>query len=310
MRVPSVLLTGPGKLGRPLAARLAGAGLAGRVLSRRPPGDGLPPGWEAAPGDVTRPETLAEPFRGVDAVLHLAAITHSADPALYDRTNRLGTANVLAAAEAAGARRFVHVSTRAIDPRGGAYSRSKAAAEALVAASPLAWTILRPAEVYGAGGSEGIDRLIASIASRPLVPIFPIVPIIAARAARVAPLHVDDAVEAMARALLEDVAIGRVYTLAGPEEMSYGELAARIARHVSGRLGAHRLLVPVPLPLLAAAAWAMRRAGLAPPLVPDQIPRLLAAKSADIAAAAADLGFAPRTLEAGLAGLALSAAAA
>ena len=294
MPPPTVLLTGPGKLGRPLAARLAAAGLAGRLLSRRPPREGLPPGWEAAPGDVTRPETLDAPCAGIDAVLHLAAVTHSADPALYDRTNRLGTANVLHAAQAAGARRFVHVSTRAIDPAGGAYSRSKAAAEALVAASPLAWTILRPAEVYGAGGSEGIDRLIAAVAARPMAPILPVV---ADRRARVAPLHVDDAVEGIARALLRDAAVGRVYTLAGPEEMTYGELAARVARH----LGIHRLRVPIPLPLLVGAAWAMRRLGLRPPIVPDQIPRLLALKSADIGPARADLGFAPRTLEEGLA---------
>jgi nucleoside-diphosphate-sugar epimerase len=286
-----VLLTGPGKLGRPLAARLAAAGLAGRVLARRPRPEDLPPGWEAAAGDVTRPETLAAPLAGVGAVLHLAGVTHSADPELYDRTNRGGTANLLAAAAAAGVRRFVHVSTRAIDPAGGAYSRSKAAAEALVAASPLAWTILRPAEVYGAGGSEGIDRLIAAVAGGLLVPV------VAAGAARVAPLHVDDAVEGMAQALLRDGAIGRTYTLAGPEEMTYGELVARLARH----LGVRRLQVPVPLPLLAAVAAAMRRLGLTPPIVPDQIPRLLVAKGADIGPAQADLGFAPRPLEAGLA---------
>lgn len=291
---PIVLLTGPGKLGRPLAARLAAAGLAGRLLSRRPPREGLPPGWEAAPGDVTRPETLAGPCAGIDAVLHLAAVTHSADPDLYDRTNRLGTANVLQAAQAAGARRFVHVSTRAIDLAGGAYSRSKAAAEALVAASPLAWTILRPAEVYGAGGGEGIDRLIAAVAARPIVLV------VADRRARVAPLHVDDAVEAIAQAVLRDAAIGRVYTLAGPEEMSFRELAARVAGH----LGVRRLLVPIPLPLIArivgGTARAMRRLGLRPPIVPDQIPRLLAPKPSDIGPARADLGFAPRTLEAGL----------
>jgi hypothetical protein len=51
---------------------------------------------------------------------------------------------------------------------------------------------------------------------------------------------------------------------------------------------------------LAGIAWAMRRLGLTPPIVPDQIPRLLAPKSADVGPARADLGFAPRTLEAGL----------
>ncbi len=293
----TVLLSGPGKLGRPLAARLAAAGLAGRVLSRHPDAAGLPPGWTAVAGDVTRSETLAAPLAGIDAVVHLAAITHSADAALYDRTNRGGTANLLAAAGAAGVRRFVHVSTRAIDPAGGAYSRSKAAAELLVAAAPLAWTILRPAEVYGAGGGEGIDRLIATVRRSPLVPV------VAGRRARVAPLHVDDAVEGIAQALLRDAAIGRTYILAGPEEMTYGELVARIARQQRQQRprGLRRLQVPVPLAFLVIAAAAMRRLGLRPPIVPDQIPRLLVAKPADIAAARADLGFDPVPLEAGLA---------
>jgi NADH dehydrogenase len=294
--VPGVLITGPGKLGRPLAARLAAAGLGGRVLSRRPQPAGLPSGWEAVAGDVTRPETLAPHLAGIGAVLHLAAVTHAADAELYDRTNRGGTANLLAAAAAAGVARFVHVSTRAIDPAGGAYSRSKAAAERLVAAAPLAWTILRPAEVYGAGGGEGIDRLIAGVRRGPLVPL---VPIIAGGRARVAPLYLDDAVEGIAQALLRDAAAGRAYTLAGPQEMTYGELVARVARHYRLR----RLPVPVPAALVAGVAGAMRRLGLAPPIVPDQIPRLLVPKPSDIGPARADLGFDPRPLEAGLAAM-------
>jgi nucleoside-diphosphate-sugar epimerase len=79
--------------------------------------------------------------------------------------------------------------------------------------------------------------------------------------------------------------------------MTYGELVERVARH----LGVRRIQVPVPVAALAAAAAVMRRLGLTPPIVPDQIPRLLVAKPADIAAARADLGFDPRPLEAGLA---------
>ena len=290
-----VLLTGPGKLGQRLLPHLAGLGVSGRVLTRgRSPLPALPAGWEAVRGDVTRPETLGPPLAGMDAVLHLAALTHSNDEAAYVRTNTEGTANLLAAAAAAGVRRFVHVSTRAVAASGGAYSRSKAEAERRVLASGLDWTVLRPAEVYGGGSGEAISQVLAVARKSPLVPV------VGGRAHLMAPVYVDDVVAGMAQALVRERAIGRTYTLAGPEEMTYGELVDRVCRYY----GLSRLQVPVPLALLAAVAAVSAWLRLPhPPVYRDQIPRLRCPKPADITAARADLDYDPRPLEAGFARL-------
>ena len=66
-------------------------------------------------GDVTRPETLPPALDGVDVVLHLAAVARDwGPPALFERVNVGGTEAVLAAAERAGAQRFVLVSSVAV----------------------------------------------------------------------------------------------------------------------------------------------------------------------------------------------------
>ena len=69
-----------------------------------------------------------------------------------------GTANMLAAAKAAGIQRFVHVSSlSAREPQLSAYGASKAKAEKLVATSLLDWTIIRPPGVYGPGDKDVFD---------------------------------------------------------------------------------------------------------------------------------------------------------
>ena len=164
-----LLVTGPGKLGSRLLPKLARQGVTGRVLHRRA-GQDLPPGWEAVRADLTEPGSLAGASDGCDAILHLAALTHSNQAWRYESVNAGGTGNLLAVARQAGIRHFIHVSTRAIDAGGGAYSRSKLEAEALVRGSGIPWTILRPAEVYGAGG-EGLSGPVGRGASHedPLV---------------------------------------------------------------------------------------------------------------------------------------------
>lgn len=67
------------------------------------------------PGDVRRPEQLAEAIAGADAVVHLAAIVGEAACALDEKdawsVNYGGTETVLAAARKAGVPRFLFVST-------------------------------------------------------------------------------------------------------------------------------------------------------------------------------------------------------
>lgn len=239
-------------------------------------------------GDLLDPQAYAVALREVDAVIHLAAVTHTNDHEKYFRVNGEGTRTLVRAAEGAGlSGRFLYVSTRAIGLECGAYGASKAVGEDALRASSLDWTIVRPAEVYGAAAGEAISKLIAGIHRMRLVPIP------GDGSQRVAPLRLEDVISAMVSALESPVAKGKTYTLAGLDEFTYLELVDLVMRE----RGVRRPKLHIPIQALSAAAALF--AGLRlqnPPIVRDQIPRLLGSKDASIAAARADLGFNPARL--------------
>ena len=283
-----ILVTGPGRLGRPLIAELHRRDITGTVLQRSAP-DSLPPGWRSVRADVTKPESLAGVCTDCDQVLHLAAVTHSNRSGRYTEVNATGTRNLVIEAQRAGVQRFTLVSTRAISPAGGAYSRSKIQAEEIVRDSGLAWNILRPAEVYGAGG-EGISTLIERCRQGRWVPV------VGDGSALLAPVYVDDVIDGICRAVVTP-GHGGVHVLAGPEEMSYLQLIERLSAffHINPRT------IHVPATLLSLAGRALALLPLEkPPLYADQVARLFSPKSHDTESAFRAFGFAARPLEQGL----------
>lgn len=119
-----------------------------RALARRE--QALRAGVEWVRGDLGDAGALAALVAGADAVIHVAGLTNTPDPAAFEAANVTGTANVIAAMKQAQARRLVFVSSlSARKPELSAYGASKAKAEALVEASGLDWTTVRPPGVYG-----------------------------------------------------------------------------------------------------------------------------------------------------------------
>lgn len=130
-----------------LEAALA-AGHRVRALTRReqPPLDGM--AW--VKGTLADTAALAALVEGADAVIHVAGLTNTPDPAQFEAANVAGTANVIAAMKAHKVTRLVFVSSLAArKPELSAYGASKARAELLVEASGLDWTTVRPPGVYG-----------------------------------------------------------------------------------------------------------------------------------------------------------------
>lgn len=124
-----------------------------RALTRRaqPARDGVR--W--IEGSLETPDALARLVEGADAVLHIAGAVNAPDRAGFARANIAGTEAALAAARGAGVQRFVHVSSlSAREPQLSNYGWSKAEAEVRVAASPLAWTMVRPPAIYGPGDMD------------------------------------------------------------------------------------------------------------------------------------------------------------
>ena len=147
---------GTGFVGSHLIDQAVATGHRLSALTRRPqpPRDGVT--WIA--GNLGDREALTRLVEGADAVIHVAGLLSAANEAAFDRANVAGTLAMLAAATAAGNRRFVFVSSLAArEPGLSMYGGSKARAEELVRESGLDWSIVRPPAVYGPGDRETLE---------------------------------------------------------------------------------------------------------------------------------------------------------
>jgi NADH dehydrogenase len=260
-----ILVTGAsGALGSRIVRRLAARGVPVRALVRSrawAEAEGRLAGLavEWAEGDVTRPETLGAAMRGVEAVIHTVAVAIEKGSRTYEAVNYLGTVHVVDAAREAGVRRFINICQLGADARlPYRFLASKGRAQEYVAASGLAWTAFRPSTIWGP------DDEFANTFAR-LVPLTPLVfPIIGDGRARFQPVWVEDVVTAVTGALDDASTVGEELELGGPEVLTLAE----IQRRVLAAVGARRVLVPTPLPILRPVVWLMSVALPAPPVTP------------------------------------------
>lgn len=145
----TIALTGAtGFVGQAVLDAAQREGIPVRALTRR--AQDSRNGVEWVEGSLSDPASLAALFQGADAAIHVAGLTNTPNPAEFEVANVAGTEAVLTAVREAKARRFIFVSSlSAREPKLSLYGASKARAEALVEASGLDWTIVRPPGVYG-----------------------------------------------------------------------------------------------------------------------------------------------------------------
>lgn len=238
-------------------------------------------------GDLLDPEGYAPKLKGVDTVLHMAAITHTNKVSRYYAVNSDATLKLIEACKAQGIKRFIYISTRAISEEEGDYSKSKAAAEKYVQQSGLDWVIIRPAEVYGSSGKEGVDMILNNIQK------FPFVPIIGNGKYEIAPVYVEDVITSMINVIERRDVKNRIYNIAGPESFTYNQFIDRVLslKHL------RKIKVHIPVVVfrfLAQVAVFMFKDRF---IVMDQLPRLFSGKSDDISLATRELSFNPSKLE-------------
>ena len=262
-----ILVTGAsGFVGRALVTELAGRGYSVRAAMRQP-ADVFPRNVEVvAVSDLTRPVEWRALLKGIETVVHLAGIAHAGPEIaedLYDRVNRLATAELAKAAHAVGIRHLVFISsiraqsgpssthvlreTDAPQPT-DAYGRSKLAAEDAVRAAGVPFTILRPVLIYGPGVKGNLDRLIRlAQKSWPL-------PLGLCRNRR-SLLARQNLVSAIHFVLQQPSAKGETYIVADPMPLTLAEIVAALRAGQGRRPG----LLPVPPALIALAANAAGR---------------------------------------------------
>ncbi|MEV0278794.1 NAD(P)H-binding protein [Streptomyces sp. NPDC050610] len=201
-----ILVTGAtGNVGRNVVRRLIEAGAGVRALTRSPHTAELPEGVRAVAGDLTRPDSLADAFEGVDRMF-LFPVAETAR-------------EVVASARRAGVRRIVVLSSGAVTT--GFDTVFHLPVERAVEESGLDWTHVRPGEfamnklaLWGPSiRAEGVVR-----DPNPDLAWYPV--------------HERDIADVAALALLEDGHHGRAYTLNGPEMLSYRRQVELIAEAV------------------------------------------------------------------------------
>ena len=226
-----ILVTGAtGYVGSRVLARLVGAGQEVRGLAR------------SQGGDLTKPETLPPFLEGVDLVIHAAAITgDKREPykGAYDRVNREGTENLVAAARAAGVKRLVAISGLGCKPAPtGTYMATRWGLEEAVRHGGIPYVILQPSVLFGEGAP--FVTALENLARRS-----PVLPALGGGGTKFQPLWVEDLVTCIQQSCTRDELLGREHALGGAEILTFRE----ILRVISRRLGKRRLIVPIPLAL-------------------------------------------------------------
>ena len=202
-------------------------------------------GCELSEGDVTDPESLRAGVEDIECVVHLVAIIKGS-PEAFERVMAQGTRDLVAAAAAAGVRRFVLMSALGTSEENRdlvPYYRAKWDMEQAVKASTLEYVVFRPSFVFGSDGG--------------VLPMFvrqvrwsPVTPVVGEGNQRLQPIWVDDVAAFFAESVSAAGVGGRTFELGGPDVVSWNELFDRI-RSV---LGKRRPTLHIPVGLLRAGA--------------------------------------------------------
>ena len=211
------------------------------AMSRHPNAGAVADGVSVVHGDVTEPETLEEPVSGMDAVVNLVSLSplfQTPRGVSHRSVHRDGTANLVAAATAAGVERLVQISGLGADPNGPtAFIRSKGEAEAIVRDSSLEWVIVRPSVVFGDG--EEFTPFVAKTTT-PYV-----TPLPAGGRTRFQPIWVEDIVPMIADCVDEERHEGETYEIGGPDRLTLAD----VTRMYYASRGQSVQIIPVPMAL-------------------------------------------------------------
>lgn len=301
-----ILLTGAtGFIGSRLIARLlVEPGFAVRGVVRRESVN-LPSGIERIVMGELAPDTdWPHALRGVNVVVHLAARVHvmhdmAADALTeYRKVNVAATVNLARQAARAGVKRFVFLSSLKVNGESGAFTESftpapqnaygisKYEAELelfrIAAETGLEIVVIRPPLVYGPGVKANFRALMRALARGIPLPL-------GAIHNRRSLLALDNLVDFILTCIKHPAAANEIFLVSDGEDLSTTDLIRRLAN----AMGRPARLIPLPAPLLIAAATLLAKGDIAQ--------RLLGSLQVDISKARQVLGWrAPISVDEGL----------
>ena len=239
-----VLVTGgTGFVGRPLCRELDDRGHDVTALARSPDDADLPSSVATVRGDVTDADSIEDAVAGMDAVVHLVALSplYKADggPGRHEAVTVEGTRNVVRAAEAADVDRLVYTSNLGVDPDSNvAFFRAKGRADDIVRTASVDWVIVKPSMIFGDG--DEITGFTAMLTT-PYVTALPG----GGRTMTFDPIWVEDLAPILADCVDGEGHAGQVYEIGGPERMSLADMTRAYYR----ARGQSVVILPVPVAL-------------------------------------------------------------
>lgn len=240
-------------------------------------------GFEIIEGDLRHPASYEAHLIGVEAVIHLAAIVEGSPKELL-AVNGQGTAHLIKAAQTAGVKRFIHMSSLgASSNRKYPYGFSVWRAEQEIKSSALDYVILRSSVIVGQG-----DPFIGGLAQ--LIQKSPIVPVIGSGKTRFQPIWVEDVVKCIIFALHSEGPSRKTIPIGGGEILSLEEIVDAIMQ----ALKIKRRKIHLPRRATRAVVKALKRLGINTPFVPGHF--LGSDNVAKVSAVETHFGFCPRAL--------------
>jgi len=258
--MPLLAITGAtGFVGRAIVHQARADGYRVRAIVRNPPT--TPLDAELFTGNVLDPKTLTNAFTGADAVIHLVGIIRESGDQTFYRIHRQATGNVIAAAQAAGVQRLIHMSALGVRPNARSqYHQTKWATEEAVCQSGLAWTIFRPSLIYGPG-NQSISVL------EKIVRLAPVIPILGDGRSKIQPVSVATVAKCFVAAVNYPGAVEKTYDLCGPVAFTWNELYDKLLAAQNRR----KPKIHIPLPVARIIATLAERFLPSPPFTRDQL---------------------------------------
>lgn len=239
IEMQNIVLGGSGIVGGHIVAQLLEAGEDLIAVSRSPPSQACGVRW--IKGDLSFPETLRLPsasniYCTAHSLLLADALPFLASDALqrvvlFTSTSIVTKLNSDIASERDGLQRLAEGEQRSIE---------------ICERMGIGWTVLRPTIIYDEGRDINVSRLAR------LIDKFSFMPLAGSGAGLRQPVHAQDLAIGALQAAASDAARNKIYSLTGPDTISYCEMAGRIF----DGLGKPRRIIHVP-PMLWRVTFAL-----------------------------------------------------
>jgi uncharacterized protein YbjT (DUF2867 family) len=242
---------GTGSLGRRIVRHLRSRGFPVRIASRHPdrgralfgPDD---PQLQSVRASIHDERSVADALAGAYGVVNAVSLYVEHGQETFHSVHVESAQRVAAQAHRAGVDRLIHISGIGADAASPSrYIQKRGEGERVVRAAFAGAIFVRPAVMFGP--DDAFLTIVLKLLRR-----LPIYPMFGRGRTRLQPAYVDDVAEAIGRIMQRAETPSMIFEFGGPRVYSYEEFL----RAVAHQAGLARLLIPVPLAIWHALAWA------------------------------------------------------